>query len=280
MKKLGFTNKNNVLFEKLKEENPSWWKLLKNDSSLYIDIRKDNTINIYYNGSSVFKLNWSNKRYNALTHYKYVQNHDEIPNNPLKLKSNYVNKDVNKINEIIINEIKKEIQKIPNLEKHIQGDLIIAQDSTYLDSEFAYNEEKNIRIDLVKLDTLNKKIVFVEIKRIKDSRLINKLEKGEVIQQLEKYRQFIIKYKKDIEDYYKKIFILKKELDILPKALQKITNINDYNVSDSVELFIPLDDIENYKNEPKRIQDKERRKIRVEKIEQTLKDNNIKYKRQ
>lgn len=37
------------IFEELKK-NPSWWVKFKNNPSLYIDIRKDNQVNVYFEG--------------------------------------------------------------------------------------------------------------------------------------------------------------------------------------------------------------------------------------
>jgi hypothetical protein len=51
-------DKNNDLFRKLRENPPIWWKHLIQDKERYIEIRKDNSINIYYNGGSIMKLEW------------------------------------------------------------------------------------------------------------------------------------------------------------------------------------------------------------------------------
>ena len=44
------------LFEELKSGKYTWWEKVKNDSRLYIEIRKDNQINVYYEGGSVIRL--------------------------------------------------------------------------------------------------------------------------------------------------------------------------------------------------------------------------------
>lgn len=51
-----------VTFETLKPEariflelnnNPHWWKQFKEDTSLYIEVRKDNQVNVYFEGGSI-----------------------------------------------------------------------------------------------------------------------------------------------------------------------------------------------------------------------------------
>ena len=50
-----------VLFQKLREESPSWWENLKSDSELYINIGKGNHLNVYHNGGSIMKLEGTNE---------------------------------------------------------------------------------------------------------------------------------------------------------------------------------------------------------------------------
>ena len=54
-----------ITFDKLKRDakifvelskNPEWWKRFKEDSLLYIEIRKDNQVNVYFEGGSVARL--------------------------------------------------------------------------------------------------------------------------------------------------------------------------------------------------------------------------------
>lgn len=33
--------------------NPHWWNRFKEDSSLYIEVRKDNQVNVYFEGGSI-----------------------------------------------------------------------------------------------------------------------------------------------------------------------------------------------------------------------------------
>jgi hypothetical protein len=118
--------------------------------------------------------------------------------------------------------------------------MIISSSSIYLDSEFAYNDNGNlIRIDMVKLK--DKKIIFEELKRIQDGRLItNEYENGkpEIILQVKNYNEFIRSHKEELKKYYIKLFKLKAKLGILPLAIQNIEDIDNFTISEFVELFI------------------------------------------
>lgn len=46
------------IFEELKIQQPNWWLMLRDDKELYIDIRKDNYISIYYFGGSFAKIEY------------------------------------------------------------------------------------------------------------------------------------------------------------------------------------------------------------------------------
>ena len=47
---------NHDLFVNLTKNPPLWWKNLLNDPQIYVDIRKDNSLNIYFMGASVMEL--------------------------------------------------------------------------------------------------------------------------------------------------------------------------------------------------------------------------------
>jgi hypothetical protein len=64
-------NPENPLFIELKNQQPAWWNLLKNDKELYINIRKDNYMNVYYYGGSLAKIEFK-KGFVATAHQKYL----------------------------------------------------------------------------------------------------------------------------------------------------------------------------------------------------------------
>jgi len=265
---------NHPLFLKLKTENPVWWQLIKENikqGSFYVDIRKDNSLNVYYNGGSLLKIILSRGKINCKIHEYYLG----------KTGSKYINYDPNYLPENG-DDIKGRIASrySDTSENGIKARLICDPNTNYIDSEFAYPEvigkiknkhEKEVtaykttRIDLTKLE--NDKIVFVELKRIQDSRLLtNEYERGkpEILDQMEAYHRFIKAHKEEIIVYYKTLFSIKRNLDILPKSMMNITNIDNYELGENVELYI-----EPYTNlNPKRIQ-------RIEAIKTILDHNNI-----
>ncbi len=111
-------------------------------------------------------------------------------------------------------------------EKGIQAKFVNNADC-FLDTEFAYNFENiKLRIDLVWIDTANKKIMFVELKTMGDNRLYT----NEIYDQLKKYYDFALKFENDIVEYYKKVFEIKKKLNILPKGLNHLSSIKDFRL--------------------------------------------------
>ena len=231
-------NPEHPIFNKLISENPEWWQILKNDSEIYIDVRKGNYLNAYYNGGSILKIKLSKtKEFEAETHYKY-QNQSLNQT----LKSPYIKYNLKDINLNTVASFKTAIKNSQSVEseKKIQGQMIISLSSKYLDSEFAYNDNgKLIRIDMVKLK--DRKIVFEELKRIQDGRLItNMYENGEpeILSQVKTYNEFIKSHKDELKKYYAKIFKLKAKLGLLPVAIKDIRDIDEYTISDKVELFI------------------------------------------
>ena len=43
--------------------NPHWWNRFKEDSSLYIEVRKDNQVNVYFEGCKYHHTQFGNKHY-------------------------------------------------------------------------------------------------------------------------------------------------------------------------------------------------------------------------
>lgn len=229
------------IFEELKK-NPSWWTRFKNDKSLYIEIRKDNQVNVYFEGGSVVRIHYCSKQKNlqVFTHHKYL-------NLPAPSKSNaYIEcsgiidkpvKTVNKDDEILVCDII--IERIRTIysqklsinnkekwsEKYIQGLLIVQSSAFHLDSEFAYNDDiSQNRIDLVRCD--NGVVTFVELKRMSDGRMLHKTDESpEIVEQMLRYRNFIMRYSNELLDYYQKLYDIKVDLQ-LPVPQSRPTSIN------------------------------------------------------
>lgn len=228
------------LFSKLPKQ--SWWSDVVNDEDLYIEVRKENYINIYYYGGCLakIKLDVSGNLY-AETHRKYLgldSGHRYFPSIDLLGSAAERNKIKYAIGKIYLGRAddgKSKFQKKPghgcieSSEKWIQGALICHNREKYIDSEFEWpitecdqqlkiNEtDKDLRIDLVELvgDTLR----FVELKRLNDSRLrYSKKKRGtereEIINQMEQYSNFIRLYSNDLLEYYSTLLEIKKKLGL------------------------------------------------------------------
>ena len=223
------------IFEELKIQQFKWWTQLHEDNELYIEIRKDNYINVYYFGGSVAKIDYANG-FVAKTHQKYLG--DNKPRGKTKKGTDiygYAPIDLANLNETNIEDIKKRIKSdyLRHInyenpaEKWIQGKMI-KENSNYIDSEFQFNQDTEIgklRIDLIEFS--EGVLSFVELKGISDSRLRNDAIKNantpEIIEQMRKYHLFINKYERDLLDYYKKLIEIKNNLGLTKIVCPKLT---------------------------------------------------------
>ena len=218
------------IFHELKK-NPSWWVRFKNDSSLYIEIRKDNQVNVYFEGGSVARIHYcsKHKKLQVFTHHKYLNLPAPSKKNAYIECSDIIDKPIEKDSEILICD--KVIERVKTCcsqkhaingivdkekwsEKFIQGSLIIKSLTFHLDSEFAYNDAASQnRIDLVRCD--NGIITFVELKRIGDGRMLHKTDESpEIIDQMNRYKDFINRYSAQLLAYYQKLYDVKVELGL------------------------------------------------------------------
>ena len=218
------------IFHELKK-NPSWWVRFKNDSSLYIEIRKDNQVNVYFEGGSVARIHYcsKHKKLQVFTHHKYLNLHATSKKNEYIECSENIDKPIEKDSEILICD--KVIERVKTCcsqkhaingivdkekwsEKFIQGSLIIKSLTFHLDSEFAYNDAASQnRIDLVRCD--NGIITFVELKRIGDGRMLHKTDESpEIIEQMNRYKDFINRYSAQLLAYYQQLYDVKVELGL------------------------------------------------------------------
>lgn len=226
----------NSLFVKLEMDKPSWWQNLISDPKIYIEVRKDNSIDIYYNGGNIITgLKFNNKKLSGQIHYKYL-----LPNKAEYIKFNFENQNdvslfknhidlikIDSLDEKYLKIIKQNIQTYypSNSEKGIQAKFI-TEIGEFIDSEFAYKVNNDLRIDLIMLDLKLCKIVPVELKIMGDNRLYS----DEIKEQLFKYYDFFEKHEDMILKYYQKIFSIKKKLGILPVKLQSMDNIENFRI--------------------------------------------------
>ncbi len=226
------------IFEELKK-TPSWWTRFKNDKSLYIEIRKDNQVNVYFEGGSIARIHYcsKHKKLQVFTHHKYLNLPAPSKSNAYIECSGIIDKPIKKDSEILVcDTIFERIRTIYSQkisinnkekwsEKFIQGSLIVQSSAFHLDSEFAYNDDiSQNRIDLVRCD--NGVVTFVELKRMSDGRMLHKTDESpEIVEQMLRYRSFILRYSNELLDYYQKIYDIKVGLQ-LPVPKSRPTTIN------------------------------------------------------
>lgn len=201
------------IFKELESGKYAWWERVKTNPNLYVEIRKDNEVHVYYEGGRVLRLRYCSKRkeVQAFTHNKYLTRDEKATGYENCAKQLDAQLDTI-IENVHLYSRKHGIEdKEKWSEKFIQGNLIINHRSQYLDSEFAYNSG-DIRIDLV--ECINGEIRFVELKRIDDERMVAENKKPKIIKQIGDYQKFIAKYTDDILKYYKKIYALKRALKL------------------------------------------------------------------
>lgn len=244
------------LFRALYSEKPSWWEVVKNDSRVYINIRKGGYINVYCRGESIMKLEYSRGNYRSTTNTYYLSD-KEKKGKVVQLSPDVI---VKRLDEIVDRMLRRRPvgKEEGDSEEGIKGELFLS--GKYIDTEFAYmrrarpseieSRKKRIkpgtehrisqyaqdRIDLIRVD--NGAIQYVELKRISDPRL-NKHnreygQEAEIIEQLNDYQFIIDTYKDKILTYYQSLQQVMKALGIKNQVVnQQITRVSDF-----VELYI------------------------------------------
>ena len=220
-----------ITFDTLKTEarifhelnnNPHWWKQFKEDSSLYIEVRKDNQVNVYFEGGSIARIHYCSKhrKLQVFIHHKYLGIPKPADNN---LYVEYSDKIGSCLNDVLdrVKTVYSQKGSIDGVvpkekwsEKYIQGTLIVQSRQYHLDSEFAYNDsETSNRIDLVRCS--DGMVTFVELKRMGDNRMLHETDATpEVVYQMNRYKQFIEKYSSQLLEYYQKLYDIKKILEL------------------------------------------------------------------
>lgn len=232
MRRLDIKNK---LFVDIETAPPNWWKNIISAKGVYVDIRKENYIDIYFNGGSIIReLKYDGKKYTGSINYKYL-----LTENSKYIEYSFDKSQILANNKIDLLQSKdfdlKTIRRIiANISQHysatsekgIQAKFVCNSDG-FIDTEFAYNYNGiKLRIDLVLIDTTNSKIVFVELKTMGDSRLYT----NEIYDQLKKYNNFAYRFENDILQYYQRLFEIKKNLNILPKGLKSLHSLSGFSL--------------------------------------------------
>ena len=284
MKSISIVNHNvldpkNNLYTHLTTAPPKWWSSLVHDPNLYIEIRKNNIVEVYYQGGTLAKLVYdkdtnqiipiAHPKYightdvNDIRYYKDNETHTPIYGDC----SEWLDRKIENMKKNIrcwYTEKHKSIESVS--EKKIQGELVVKNREKYLDSEFSHRlyegERKEVRIDLVKIE--DNQIVFEELKKINDSRLHTTKESGpEILKQMSDYEAFISKNQKPLLEYYSKLIKIKESLGLpLPKK-------KDSLVLNTKPVLIIANNYMKMTSE---------RAKRIESIKQTLEKASIKYR--
>ena len=227
---------NNQLFKELEKNPPIWWTTLIADKDIYIDVRKGNYLDVYFNGGNIIReLEYKDSGYSGKIHYKYL-----LPQKAKYIDFNFQNSSIeiankkvallslNNLDITALKRIKDNITKFypTSSEKGIQAKFV-TKTEFFIDSEFAFNNrEIKLRIDLVWIDIINEKIILVELKSMGDSRLYT----NEIKVQLKKYNEFAKEFSAEITEYYQKVFAIKSKLNLLSAGLQNIKSLNAYTL--------------------------------------------------
>ena len=212
-------NKEAEIYKEFKKQQ-DWWQRLLSIKGVYVEIRKDDIVDIYYEGGRMAELRFKSKRITATCHPKYRGMDVPIGSNPKYVDCLEVlkNNPFSIIKNIQANYSQKDGKKGEDIsEKKIQGDMICRQNSLFLDSEFAHRYEigkrQTIRFDLVMIK--NNQLIFIELKRIKDNRMLNKEDdEPKILKQMDKYQKFIKVNKDKLLDYYKTLYEIKSSLKL------------------------------------------------------------------
>lgn len=274
------------IFEILSSNDaPIWWENVKKDKSLYIEIRKENYLNVYYKGGCIAKISYNQrkKHFEIVTHPKYLERKDI--SNPQWYKQREKNgkivydaiyQDCTKWLEFSnkLEQLKNNVERIYSgneegenaSEKSIQGNLITQNREKYLDSEFAYQfydgKRNTIRIDLIKIE--NDKFIFEELKRVKDARLRTTKGEPEILTQMKNYEGFLRQNKDALTTYYRTLYKIKKKLKL---PLPKVRDIDSVVVDPKPTLLI----FNNYEKKGAGRAD------RINDIDRILKENDIRF---
>jgi hypothetical protein len=242
------------LFKQLAEQPPLWWKNICNNKKLYIDVRKDNTLDVYFNGGKIINLKYTDS-YQGSIHFKYIPLTSRAEYVPFRISNDRIEiitdelafADINNFDPDAVASIQNSISKYFSSasEKGIQAQFVLAHNSSFIDTEFQYtSEDKGKRFDLIWVDINTRKLFVVELKSVKnpelnfDEQSRNSKSYKKIDSQLTSYKSFIKENKRNMEKYYQKVFHIKKKLGILPEGLRIENSLEGFTFEEQPILLI------------------------------------------
>jgi hypothetical protein len=241
------------LFKELSEQKPIWWQNIVRNKKIYVEVRKDNYINVYFNGGAILKLSYTNG-FKGKIHFEYIPLKPLESQNtyiPFTFSDNYLEIDTSKVgfadvdnfSDNGISAFQKRIGKffLPSSEKGIQADFVL-KNSAFLDTEFQYKGD--IRFDLVWADVGSRKLYVVELKTISDPRIYvtghNQDSSGhdKIDAQLKKYRGFIRARSPDLLSHYERVLSVKRKLGVIREGLRGLNSLDGFTFEERPILLI------------------------------------------
>jgi hypothetical protein len=221
-------------FIELEDGHYTWWDNILKDKDLSVQIRKDNTIDVYYNGGALIAgLEYGKGGFSAQIHPKYIPFEKDGYYKKMSLTRKGIDFKKQDLAYMSFSNLEKDkLKAIKNRigvrhenssEKAIQY-RFANLDQSIIDAEF--QSENELRIDLVRIDQSVKKLVFIEVKTMGDKRLYT----NEIIDQLTKYYDYVKANAKDLLEYYKKVLQIKKTLGIITTKELINLSLDDYSV--------------------------------------------------
>jgi len=227
-----------------------WWKkiveLSHTDRDINIQLRAD-YINVYSKMGNLLKISLHGGKICCEIHYKYLiatRKPEYVKITPVngvlkvisadgdpKNKGNICPNVADILQSQNLKTIKANIATYAGEEKAIQSRLVEKNKETIIDVEVAFSgksqseevegdEGENTRIDIVNFDKKHRKLVFVELKQVFDSRLYDK----EINKQIKKYYDFAMKNEGQIIKAYQDAIKTKKKLGII-KDTSPLANV-------------------------------------------------------
>ena len=218
--KRGITKEN---FIKELNSNLYFQKIIA-DKDLFIAIR-NNYLNVYYYGQSIYKIEFVKNKLRWTTHKKYLDSHS--------LESGYKSTENPLLEDL--ETIKQRAKVYGGKEKEQVKEQILSNNSLcVLDVEVTFSRETNFgrrSIDYLAVESNNGKInyVFYEAKHFENSE-IRARKTPKVFEQMEKYEQALSdpNHKKEILNSYKTVY--ENVLDLNLSNKQKLTQLIGKNI--------------------------------------------------
>lgn len=249
-----------------------WWKVLADDPDLFIGIRED-YLNVYYKGNSLFKITYPGNDIIAETHYKYLL--IPVKKNPyikftngqmLAEKGSFDNYFLKEFSQKSLGQIRRATTPYAGLEKMGVHE-ILKGNNNIMDVEIALSKEGEREADgsqvLVEKNSEARKtaprmdfsaliqsdgklkLIFYEAKHFSYTLALRKKgdDKPKAVVQINEYHDLLEKMKDSIKKAYQTVFknivdlegtgLLEKRKEIAKKALA-----DDFQISTSPKLVI------------------------------------------